>query len=294
MSAGRSSRRKTQPSRERSLFHSQSSKLINATRYKVLSDEEAVLYALVESSGREGMWTKHLRSKTEMHQTTLIRCLRTLENKNYIKPTRNVKYPGRKNYMLAHLQPSEAATGGPFFTDGVLDDEFVHQMSTWAERYIIGRSWSHRPQSESSKRKNMKNLNREQAEQLRAEEIARGSVGRTRTKDMLPMPPGYTGYPKLSEITKAINSSGLSGVLMKEAEMLQLLNILVWDAKVERVPSIKAYRAVRRVPEAGGPDFENGFTEAPCGRCPVFEICEEGGPVNATTCEYFEDWLNLL
>ena len=79
---------------------------------------------------------------------------------------------------------------------------------------------------------------------------------------------------------------------MKEAEMLQLLDILVWDAKVETVPRTKGYRAIRRVPHVDDVEFENGFTEAPCGRCPVFEICEEGGPVNATTCEYFEDWLN--
>lgn len=252
------------------------------------------MYGLVESSGREGVWTKTLRGKTGLHQTTLNRVYKSLEHKNLIKPTRNVKFPGRKSYMLAHLQPSEAATGGPFYTDGILDDEFVHQMATWTERYIIGRSWSHRSQSESQKKKGLPKLTREQAEKLRAEEIARGHVGRDRTKDMLPMPPGYTGYPTLSEITKAINASGLSGVMMKEAEMLQLLDILVWDAKVERVPNIKSYRALRRVPEAGGSDFENGFTEAPCGRCPVFDICEDGGPVNATTCEYFEDWLNIL
>ena len=112
--------------------------------------------------------------------------------------------------------------------------------------------------------------------------------------EMLPMPPGFTGYPTLSEITKALNASRLSHVIMKEAEILQLLDILVWDARIERVPSMKAYRAVRRVPEPGVSEFGNGLTEAPCGRCPVIEICGDGGPVNATTCEYFEDWLNVL
>ena len=252
------------------------------------------MYSYIESAGREGIWTKVLRSRTNLHQTPLTRCLKTLENRNYIKPTRNVKFPGRKSYMLAHLQPSEASTGGPFYTDGILDDEFVHQMATWAERYIIGRSWSHRPQSETSKKKPLKKLSKEQAENLRAEEISRGNVSRDRTREMLPMPPGYTGYPTLSEITKAINASGLSAVKMKEAEMLQLLDVLIWDDKVEKVPSIKGYRAIRGVSEISGPDFENGFTEAPCGCCPVFEICEEGGPVNAATCEYFDQWLDLF
>ena len=45
---------------------------------------------------------------------------------------------------------------------------------------------------------------------------------------MLPMPPDYMGYPTIHEITKAINQSGLIGVTMKEAEMKQLLDVLVY------------------------------------------------------------------
>jgi len=36
----------------------------------------------------------------------------------------------------------------------------------------------------------------------------------------------------------------------------------------------------------------NGFSEAPCSRCPVFRLCEDGGPVDARSCEYFEKWLD--
>lgn len=226
--------------------------------------------------------------------SVVTKCLKSLEQRNYIKPTRNVKFPQRKCYMLAHLQPSEATTGGPFYTDGILDDEFVLQMAAWTERFIVGKSWSHRPLAETFKKMNLANVTREQAEKLRAEEMARGNVCRDRTKDMLPMPPGFTGYPTISEITQAVNASGLSPVKMKEAEMLQLLNILIWDAKIERVPSIKAYRAIRQVPGSDVTGLGNALTEAPCGRCPVIEVCEDGGPVNATTCEYFEDWLNVL
>ena len=253
-----------------------------------------MVYSYIETSAREGIWTKTIRAKTNMHMSVVTKCLKSLEQRNYIKPTRNVKFPQRKCYMLAHLQPSEATTGGPFYTDGILDDEFVHQMSAWTERFIVGRSWSHRPLPETLKKRNLANITREQAEKLRAEEITRGNVCRDRTKEMLPMAPGFTGYPTLSEITKAVNASGLTDVKMKEAEMLQLLNILIWDAKIERVPSIKGYRAIRQVPGSEVTESDNALTEAPCGRCPVIEVCEDGGPVNATTCEYFEDWLNIL
>lgn len=35
-----------------------------------------------------------------------------------------------------------------------------------------------------------------------------------------------------------------------------------------------------------------GQTEVPCGKCPVFDFCAEGGPVNAEECEYWEGWLD--
>jgi len=34
-----------------------------------------------------------------------------------------------------------------------------------------------------------------------------------------------------------------------------------------------------------------GWSEAPCSKCPSFEFCKEGGPVNAKECVYYEDWL---
>ena len=33
-----------------------------------------------------------------------------------------------------------------------------------------------------------------------------------------------------------------------------------------------------------------GSTEVPCLRCPVFDICEDGGPVNVKTCTYWEEF----
>ncbi len=110
---------------------------------------------------------------------------------------------------------------------------------------------------------------------------------------MLPFPAGYNGYPTLAEATEAINESGISGITMKESEMKQLIDNLCWDGRLEKVRNRKAYRAVRVVTGEEGISLENGLTESPCGRCPVFDLCEEDGPVNARTCEYFQDWLQI-
>ncbi len=45
------------------------------------------------------------------------------------------------------------------------------------------------------------------------------------------------------------------------------------------------YRAVRQERVA------LGWSEAPCGGCPVFDFCKEGGPVGPSGCEYYGEWL---
>ncbi|MCJ1376352.1 34-kDa subunit of RNA polymerase III (C) [Loxospora ochrophaea] len=265
----------------------------DAAKYKSLSPEEALVYSYIESSAREGIWTRTIRMRTNLHQTVMTRCLKTLESKNYIKSVKNVKFPQKKTYMLAHLQPSEDVTGGPFYTDGVLDEEFVHHMAKWSERYIVGRSWWFPPPTAAGedKGKGKVKLSKEQAEDLRSKELADRDIGRDRSRIMLPMPPGYTGYPTVPEITKAVNASGLSGVMMKEAEMRQLLDVLCWDGRLLKIIDGERYKAVRQVIEEESGGAGSGSTEAPCRRCPVFDLCEEGGPVNASNCEYFQDWL---
>lgn len=35
------------------------------------------------------------------------------------------------------------------------------------------------------------------------------------------------------------------------------------------------------------------FTSLPCGVCPVFNDCKEGGPISPQTCEYYQAWLKF-
>jgi len=37
-----------------------------------------------------------------------------------------------------------------------------------------------------------------------------------------------------------------------------------------------------------------GSSEVPCMRCPVFDLCGDGGPVNVVTCQYFDEWYKHL
>ena len=42
--------------------------------------------------------------------------------------------------------------------------------------------------------------------------------------------------------------------------------------------------------ENGAKLGKNGLNEVPCFRCPQHRFCQEGGPVSAKNCKYFEEW----
>ncbi|KAB5578720.1 DNA-directed RNA polymerase III-like protein [Coniochaeta sp. 2T2.1] len=131
----------------------------------------------------------------------------------------------------------------------------------------------------------------------------------------LPFPAGYNYYPTAHEIAEFISISGITNnTTLSEDDVQQLVDILCYDGLVEQVVvgRRKGYRTTRisrqepddpakvKAAEEKGEEVllgpqpaSNGFVEAPCGRCPVFELCEEGGPVNPSNCVYFQRWLGL-
>ncbi len=38
---------------------------------------------------------------------------------------------------------------------------------------------------------------------------------------------------------------------------------------------------------------DTAFTSIPCGKCPVFGECKEGGPISPQTCVYYQEWLKF-
>lgn len=56
-----------------------------------LSDEARIVYNAIRSAGNEGIWTKDLKKKTNMHTIVLNRTLKALEQKQEIKAVKHVK-----------------------------------------------------------------------------------------------------------------------------------------------------------------------------------------------------------
>ncbi|KAI0020781.1 RNA polymerase Rpc34 subunit [Xylariomycetidae sp. FL0641] len=119
----------------------------------------------------------------------------------------------------------------------------------------------------------------------------------------VPKPAGFTGYPTVEHLTEEVQPYTRGQALTVE-HVRELLQVLTWDGLVEevKVGARVGYRVTRvgrhtvdltiRIDAPGHHEpRQNGLTAVPCGRCPVFELCEEGGPVWAGGCEYFDQWL---
>ena len=127
---------------------------------------------------------------------------------------------------------------------------------------------------------------------------------------LLPLPAGYTGYPSVKDIARLLSSSGITNnTILTEEDVKKLVDVLVWDNLIEpvKIASKLGFRVSRVAKQSaeswagredkgmvGGPQaYASPYAEAPCGRCPVFDLCEEGGPVGPSNCVYFQRWLGI-
>lgn len=166
---------------------------IQADKVSKLSHDEKIVYYAVASSLHEGIWIKHLKSKTLLHDTVIRNCLKVLIQNQYIKEVKSVKAPTRKLYMLQELQPSIEITGGPWFTDSELDSEFIHYLLMVCHKYIQKKSFP---------------------------------------PDGI-YPAGYSNYPNAAEVFEFLQQSKITEVPLTVSHVQDLLNILIYDDAIE-------------------------------------------------------------
>lgn len=79
-----------------------------------------------------------------------------------------------------------------------------------------------------------------------------------------------------------------------------ILNTLIYDGKVEMTViaakegtvgsvdgQVKLYRGVNAILQP------TGLVKTPCGLCPVFADCHEGGEISPSSCAYMTEWLDF-
>jgi len=222
-----------------------------------------------------------------------------------IHSMKSVEHPNRIMYIKSTLQPSSRATGGSWFTDGMLDEVFIDTLLNTLAGYVQKWSWyaEAAPKGSRKAKKHVKGMRPEEVQRERdcvlggEKEMAKRDVARGVYDRMLPLPAGYAAYPNVDMMTGFLLTTGITvECTLSAEEVQQLIDVLVFDGRIEKLVGPDGqfvYKSVRRTFLDPEEQMDSVLGEAPCGRCPVFDLCEEGGPVGPSNCEYFNEWLEL-
>ncbi|KAJ1330850.1 DNA-directed RNA polymerase III subunit RPC6 [Microdochium nivale] len=284
-----------------------------AAKYKLLtSQEQSLVYESIDNAGADGAWQQDMKKKLNIQENTLKKVLKELESRRLIRQVTDVANISKKIWIKYNLKQSAKSTGGPFYTDSTLDEGFIEalmglimELARQKGSYLSSGDRSGRSASPVLPKKVVNGSTSEaamrsrkrSADSITKDEPTNGAVPThitappkpRRTTVRLPLPAGYVDYITAEEICDEANNIA-KGQPLEPRDIQQLLDVLIWDGRIEQIKTGArvGYRAVRlakqnpdRVP-LDAPDFwdkpTNGLTTTPCGRCPVFELCEEGGP----------------
>lgn len=143
----------------------------------------------------------------------------------------------------------------------------------------------------------------------------------------VPIQAQYLGYPTLASLTSDIMDAKITPIAIPNNAVQQVLDIMIYDGRLHRIQrnarsdeipddsennKVNMYRNFNNPLALGikrgrhkkilansrtamrSQEIEDigrgGFSEIPCLDCPVFDICGDGGLVNARTCIYLPDW----
>mmetsp|Transcript_13218 Transcript_13218/g.25274 ORF Transcript_13218/g.25274 Transcript_13218/m.25274 type:complete len:292 (+) Transcript_13218:460-1335(+) len=108
-------------------------------KLKGCTQEDLLVYQLIKNADTVGIWTKDLRMKSNLMQTTMAKVLKTLEMRKLIKAVKSVSSKNRKVYMLYELEPSKELTGGAWYTEQEFDAEFISVLREHCLKFILHR-----------------------------------------------------------------------------------------------------------------------------------------------------------
>ncbi|KAJ1913399.1 34-kDa subunit of RNA polymerase III (C) [Mycoemilia scoparia] len=248
------------------------------TKLSILTQDEQMVYRQIKESGNEGIWIRTIQKLTNLHQQVVSRCIKSLESKSLIKSVKSIKNPVKKLYMLIDVKPSQALTGGPWYTDQDLDVEFIDTLAQQIYKFIYSKSYPrHLPDAVFTAQ--------------------------------------HTAYPTTSQIRRYVMDNQISTVELDNKHIQELLDMLTFDGKIEPIVSSinmegwggrvgggadnddddddgdvggdKTYKAIK-LQQADSP-----LTDIPCGRCPISEFCSENGHISPSKCHYYQKWLQF-
>lgn len=108
-----------------------------AARLTGLSAEDRGVLALIEKSGNQGIWVRNIKLATRLQQMQINKTLKRLANRKLIKAVKSVAFRNRKMYMSYDLEPAKEVTGGVWYTEQQLDQDFVAIVRRSVHKFLI-------------------------------------------------------------------------------------------------------------------------------------------------------------
>ncbi|KAK1351146.1 subunit Rpc34 of RNA polymerase [Hamiltosporidium tvaerminnensis] len=159
-----------------------------------MKDEEKMIHTLILESGTKGCLVRDIKNKTNIPQNFVMKILKILESKKLIKAIKSVK-SNLKFYISYDQNPSEELTGGIWFNEADIDEEFVIELTKLMYVYL-----------------SKKTLWNNQFSLSKIEE-----------------------FPCLETIHDHIEKTGISNVGLSLENLYTLLQVMIYDEKVEKI-----------------------------------------------------------
>ncbi|KAE9039302.1 hypothetical protein PR003_g5113 [Phytophthora rubi] len=107
-----------------------------AERIRGLTLEQRLVLQEIERAGNKGIWTRDIKSHTNIPQQIVTKTLRLLETRRLVKSVKSISSKNKKLYMLYDLVPSTEITGGPWYNEQEFDHVFIDTLSTFVFEVI--------------------------------------------------------------------------------------------------------------------------------------------------------------
>jgi DNA-directed RNA polymerase III subunit RPC6 len=207
----------------------------------------------------------------------------------------SIKFPNRKMYLLKRLRTSEDIAGEPWQSGGDLDTALIGTIFSIVVQYIenetcikVPGNWNDYKRPDRTAEIAQKKA---QVQGIRDIEDAPAVKPYYQPQDPTSSKVVHKNnpqYPTSALVAEWPNSKEiLRGKTVQEDNIEQLLEIMVLNGRLEKVLGTN-YRTILT---ATNTKVYNGFVDAPCGNCPVFDLCGDEGEISARTCVYFGQWL---
>eukprot|EP00761_Pharyngomonas_kirbyi_P007498 gb/GECH01007508.1/.p1 GENE.gb/GECH01007508.1/~~gb/GECH01007508.1/.p1 ORF type:complete len:300 (+),score=83.13 gb/GECH01007508.1/:1-900(+) len=106
------------------------------------------------------------------------------------------------------------------------------------------------------------------------------------------------GMVSTDQVTEYVGQAGISPVHLRSEDIQNIVDVLVFDGEIEEISD---HRPLMGLGETGEKYYKatrfkipsNKFTQIPCGTCPVFDQCHEGGDISPSNCVYYDKWIDM-